>query len=183
MSCNKQITQREEISNNEIRNSTPEPSKLTNDEKASVMVTVIDTLLQSGLPNMNLTIACGIGGNIKKESSFNYTLIGDNGTSYGLCQWHDPDRWTKLKDYCKSIGISPNTPEGQTKFLIHELQDSKSSVYNTISSPDYRNDIDKVATYFCKYFEIPANRNTVCPKRAKLARTVLGQYKELKGQQ
>lgn len=182
-SCNKSLSVKDEMVNQELKKKTPEPSKLTNDEKTNVMMTVIDMLLKSGLPNMNLNIACGIAGNIQVESSgFNYTAIGDHGTSYGLCQWHN-NRWGNLYGYCEQIGVSPNTPEGQVKFLVYELNTDYAPVYETISSPEYANDIDKIATYFCKNFEIPANKDTVCPKRAQNARNVLKKYKEIKGQQ
>lgn len=180
MNCQKTITPKEQITNDVLRKNTPEPIKLSTEQKRSVMITVVDLLLKSGLDNMTLPIACGIAGNIDAESGFNYTSIGDNGSSYGLCQWHNK-RWNNLYSYCQQINISPNTPEGQTQFIINELKTSFSSVYRTISSQDYRNDIDKVTTYFCKNFEIPANADTICPKRVVKAENVLTQYKASKG--
>ena len=36
---------------------------------------------------MNDAAACGVVANIERESSFRPDLYGDNGTSYGICQW------------------------------------------------------------------------------------------------
>lgn len=159
----------------------PTVSKLNGQEKQSVMVQVVDILMNSGLPNMNINIACGIAGNIKSESEFNYTAIGDSGSSYGLCQWHNT-RMEKLYNYCKSIDKSPNTVEGQMQYLIYELKNSYKSVYNTISSTPYLNDIGKIAEYFCRHFEVPKNQNVICPARIALAKQVFNDYKRLKGQ-
>jgi hypothetical protein len=160
----------------------PSPQNLTANERNNIMVQVVDTLLSSGLGNMNETVAFGIAGNIKAESQFNYTSINtDDGLAYGLCQWHNV-RIEKLYDYCETIGKSPNTIDGQLQFLIHELRDVKpyKNAYNTISSEDYRNDIDKIAHYFCMHFEIPGEQ--YCRNRAENARQVATDYKRLKGQ-
>ena len=161
-------------------NNMPTPSKLTNTDKISVMVTVVDTLLKSGLPNMNLTIALGIAGNIDAESGFNYTILGDKGSSYGLCQWH-AKRMSNLIRYCKGNGLDYMSPEGQVKFLIHELNNGYKHVYDFISRENIRNDLDKVTIIFCEMFEIPANKETVCPKRVNNARKVSNEYKKAKG--
>lgn len=41
--------------------------------------------------NMGLTsaAACGVIANIQYESGFSPTKLGDHGTSYGICQWHN----------------------------------------------------------------------------------------------
>ena len=160
----------------------PEASKMTTTQKQDVMVEVIDTLLDSGLPNMNITIACGIAGNIDVESGFNYTAVGDHGTSYGLCQWHET-RLENLYNYCKQNNLSYTSVNGQVKFLINELQTSYKNTYNTISSPEVRDDISKVASNFCMTFERPKNSGTVCPKRAENAKRVYEQYSKIKAQQ
>ena len=160
----------------------PKVQNLTTNERNYIMMQVVDTLLNSGLSNMNETIAFGIAGNIKVESQFNYTAINTKkGVAYGLCQWHDV-RIEKLYDYCKTISASPNSIEGQLQYLIHELRDVKTynNVYNVISSQDYRGDIDKIAHYFCMHFEIPGEQ--YCSNRAQNARQVAEDYNHLKGQ-
>ena len=38
---------------------------------------------------LSTAAACGVLANIEHESSFQPTIYGDKGTSYGLCQWHN----------------------------------------------------------------------------------------------
>jgi len=160
----------------------PKVQNLTTNERNNIMIQVVDTLLNSGLSNMNETIAFGIAGNIKVESQFNYTAINTKrGVAYGLCQWHDV-RIEKLYDYCKTVNMSPNSIDGQLQFLIHELRDVKqyNNAYKVISSQEYRDDIDKIARYFCMNVEIPGEQ--YCRNRAENARQVSEDYKHLKGQ-
>ena len=159
----------------------PETKTLSKEERDSVMAMVVDTLMASGLPNMNIYIACGIAGNIKAESTFNYTAVNKNGCAYGLCQWYNT-RLTKLYNWCKENGCSYTSPEGQLKYLIHELKDVSvyKNVYATISSPEYCNDIDKIAYYFCMHFEVPGEK--YCKSRPSMARQVFEDYKRLKTQ-
>ena len=55
-------------------------------------------LISKGYTKAN---ASGIAGNIFVESSFNPTAVGDNGTSFGLAQWHK-SRWDRLNEFCKN---------------------------------------------------------------------------------
>lgn len=159
----------------------PQALKLTNEQRDSVMMEVIKTLMTSGIPNMNIYMACGIAGNIKAESEFNYTLLGDDGTSYGLCQWHF-NRLENLYNYCKQIGEGFDTPRGQIKFLVYELNSTEKKALNEIIKPGVYNDIDKVAEKFCQEFERPSEDDVKCPKRAKLAREVYEKFNKLKSQ-
>lgn len=72
--------------------------------------------------------AAGILGNLKQESSFNPTIVGDNGTSYGLAQWHGP-RWDDLKNFAAANNTDAADPNTQLQFLHHELQMNYPSVY------------------------------------------------------
>ena len=160
----------------------PPHINFSNSERDDIMTQIVDLLLKSGLPNMNKNIACGIAGNIKSESSFNYTAIGDSGSSYGLCQWHDPNRMTKLFEFCEKNGYPKDSVEGQVKFLIEELKTTMKSAYNSVSEGSVRNDVSKVAEEFCLNFEKPAHKETECPKRATNAIYVLRKYNQLKNQ-
>ena len=76
--------------------------------------------------------AMGIVGNLMHESGDptlnNISNKGDNGSSFGMAQWHDPKkgqgRWTNLKNYAKSIGKSENNFEVQLQFVLKELKDN-----------------------------------------------------------
>ena len=102
----------------------------------------------------------GVMANINAESSFNPNSLGDNGTSYGLCQWH-LERWDRLKAMYPS---SWQTAEGQLNYLLYELETGYLSLYNTIL--EGTSSASKITTDYCLYFEVPANRYTVCPGRA-----------------
>lgn len=73
--------------------------------------------------NFTKAQAAGIVGNLQKESGLNTTAVGDNGTSYGLAQWHN-ERKTALIQFAKQQGLDPNSVHGQMEYLMHELRTS-----------------------------------------------------------
>lgn len=102
--------------------------------------------------------ACGILANIQYESSFDPHCLGDNGTSYGICQWH-AERYTDLRNWCGNHGYDYKTLEGQLHYLEHDLKDLHSSIYNHIKSVENSPDGAYDAGYhWCVYFEIPADK-------------------------
>ena len=116
---------------------------------------VCKTLLNSGFSE-NATI--GLMVNIQAESNFNPNNVGDSGTSYGLCQWHN-GRWNSLKS------IRPNdwqTIEGQLNFLVHELEgyaELNSYLKNATTESAF------LAEEFCLKYERPLNMNVTCKNR------------------
>ena len=66
--------------------------------------------------NYSSAAACGVLANIKAESDFNPHCYGDNGTSYGICQWHN-SRFTALKNWCSQNGYDYTTLNGQLSYL------------------------------------------------------------------
>lgn len=101
--------------------------------------------------------------NINAESGFRSDAIGDGGTSYGLCQWHDT-RWANLKN---SYPNTWQTVGGQINFLTYELENGYSSLYNGLKNG---NDTAYNLTYqFCYNFERPADKENTCAKRANSA--------------
>ena len=76
--------------------------------------------LSVGIP-VNTAIAfCG---NIAQESSFDPTIKGDGGVSYGLCQWQG-NRLSNLEAWCTANGFDHASVEAQCKFILHELPTS-----------------------------------------------------------
>lgn len=121
--------------------------------------------------NMELSTASAIGilTNIQKESSFNPNATGDNGTSYGICQWHD-SRWQDLKDYCTTNGYDWTTLTGQLYYLEYELETSYPNTYRMIREVENTSQgAYDAAYYFCRYYEIPANAEENAKKRGQLA--------------
>ncbi len=105
---------------------------------------------------LNTAAACGILANIQKESGFNPHALGDSGTSYGICQWHN-SRWDRLKAYCTSNNLDSTTIEGQLRYLEYELKNFYSSVWNRLKS--VKNTAEgayDAAAYWCAVFEVPA---------------------------
>ena len=109
--------------------------------------------------NFNNNAVAAIMTNIQAESSFNPTIYGDKGTSYGLCQWHN-GRFDALKNYCSN---DYTTIKCQLEYLLYELQQSYKPVYNMLLT---NNSAYDMADYYCKYFEVPQDREINCPKRA-----------------
>ena len=52
---------------------------------------------------LNRAAVCGILANMEYEADFSPTAWGDDGTSYGLCQWHE-SRCRSLFSFCQETG-------------------------------------------------------------------------------
>lgn len=113
----------------------------------------------------------GILANIEYESGFKTTLYGDGGTSYGLCQWHN-NRFTRLKNYCSSNGLDYKSLDGQLSYLVHELKNNYSSIYNSIKNvPNTKEGAYKAAEIWTRKFEVPANPDSQSRKRGSAAQS------------
>ena len=114
---------------------------------------------------------CGILANIQHESGFDTTALGDNGTSYGICQWHN-SRWDNLKSYCSENGLDPDSIEGQAQFLVYELQNSYPGVYETLQNVPNTADGAYEASYkWTVDFEVPDDRYNRGDQRGNTAKT------------
>ena len=60
---------------------------------------------------LNPAAVCGILANIEYESDFSPTVWGDDGTSYGLCQWHE-SRCRSLFLFCQENGYCTRNADG-----------------------------------------------------------------------
>ena len=121
--------------------------------------------------------ACGVLANIKAESDFNPHCYGDNGTSYGICQWHN-SRFTALKNWCSQNGYDYTTLNGQLYYLKKELSaNTDTYLYNgkTINNKmlTYTASADNAYNagyYWCCYYEVPANKESVAKARGNVAK-------------
>jgi hypothetical protein len=109
--------------------------------------------------------ASGIAGNIFVESSYNPLAVGDNGTSFGLAQWHK-SRWDSLNKWSKNNNKNPNTFQAQLDYLNWELKNTEKKAYKKLieAKTPYQS-----AYNFAKYFERPAVIN---PNRMKEAEKI-----------
>ena len=119
---------------------------------------------------LNHAAACGVLANIQHESNFNTFAVGDGGTSYGICQWHN-SRFSALMAHCQSKGLDYNTLEGQLSYLEHELSTGYKSVLNVLKNvPNSEQGAYDAAYAWCMHFEIPADTVNRSIQRGNLAR-------------
>ena len=112
---------------------------------------------------------CGILANIQHESNFNPNALGDNGTSYGICQWHN-SRWDSLKSYCGSNGLDSTTIEGQMAYLMYELKEKYPSIYESMKNvPNTEQGAYDAAYIWTVKFERPAGMEASGQKRGNTA--------------
>lgn len=125
---------------------------------------------------MNDASACGIVANIEKESSFRPDLYGDEGTSYGICQWHN-DRFDALKKFCADEGYDYKSITGQLFYLKYELEKSYPNTLKDIKGVENTEEGAYYAAYsFCYNFEKPANREVKAEQRGELAKEYWKKY-------
>ena len=121
----------------------------------------------------------GVMGNIQAECNFRITAVGDNGTSFGLIQWH-AGRWTNLKNYCTQNNLDPNSLQGQLEFLWHESLDPNSSYGQKLASNGFYNasNASDAAVVFHNVVEKSAStQDVVRSKRGGFASTWYDKYK------
>lgn len=109
--------------------------------------------------------ASGIAGNIYVESGYKTGALGDGGTSYGLCQWHN-SRWERLVEFCEEKGLDSSSVEGQLIYLDWELKTREKKARKELMKTTTPYDS---AYAFAKYFERPSKIN---PKRMRKAEEV-----------
>jgi hypothetical protein len=121
--------------------------------------------------NLSDAAACGVLANIEHESSFQPTIIGDKGTSYGLCQWHN-ERFSALRGYCTALGLDYRTVEGQMAYLKYELGNKYTNLLLSLQSIDNTPDgAYRAAWLWCIQFERPSNMQVKAAQRGELARS------------
>ncbi len=118
--------------------------------------------------------AAGVLANVSRESNFNPRALGDNGTSFGICQWHAA-RYEALKRFCEREGYDYRSLDGQLNFLQEELS-STAYYQNNVLDPILSVKNNKKGAYnagyiWCYYFEIPANREEKAVERGNLAKS------------
>ena len=116
---------------------------------------IYNMLAKKGFNNAAI---CAILANMEHESGFDTTAVGDGGTSYGLCQWHN-GRWDNLNNYCSEHNLDSSTVEGQVEYLCYELENSYGDVYDTLKNvPNTKQGAYDAAYKWTVDFEIPDDR-------------------------
>lgn len=140
-------------------------NKYNTDKLSSGPKNVINYLVDKGLKT---SAAVGVAANIYYESGFNTASVGDNGTSFGICQWH-LGRGAKMKEFVGSNWKTNLT--GQLDFLWSELNNSYES---TVLVPlqnvsNNKSGAKSAADVFVRKFEVPANVDSQSEKRQSKA--------------
>lgn len=118
---------------------------------------------------LNAAAACGVLANIEAESNFSTTALGDSGTSFGICQWHN-GRFDRLKQFCLTYDLDYTSLDGQLEYLRYELQTGYSHVLNTLRRlPNSEDGAYQAGYIWCYYFEIPASREESSARRGRNA--------------
>lgn len=118
---------------------------------------------------LNSAAACGILANIEAESSFNLSTVGDKGTSFGLCQWHNT-RYDDLKSFCLMRGYDYRSLEGQMNFMAYELKTTYQGVYAALRNvPNTADGAYTAAYHWCYYYERPADLEGASVRRGRNA--------------
>ena len=118
--------------------------------------------------------AVGIISNLWTESRWNPNALGDGGTSYGLCQWHN-ERWDNLRSFCDTNGYDWESVEGQLRFLKYEIESDASFSAMLSNMRTYPNDPDgayQAAYDFCIIFERPSDAEQKADQRGDNASDV-----------
>lgn len=109
--------------------------------------------------NMPASSACGVIANIEHESNFNPNALGDGGTSYGICQWHNPSRWDQLIAFCNENGYDWDSMDGQLYYLEYEITqggEAGTGIYGVLmGQPDTGQGAYQAGYEWCVRFERP----------------------------
>ena len=139
--------------------------EFTQGENADAMK-IMAVLINKGL---SVAGAAGIVGNMMVESNFKTSVLGDNGTSIGLCQWHF-ERKDKLFSWAKENGYDPLSTNGQLEYLWWELGTSFSKLKSDLKIIQ---DPQAAAYQFAKEFERPKN---ISANRSVYAQQYFNEY-------
>jgi hypothetical protein len=113
--------------------------------------------------------AAGIAANLKQESNFNPSAVGDGGKAYGVAQWH-PDRQANFK---KAFGkdIRGSTLEEQYAFIQWELNNTEKAAGNRLRGATSASHAGGI---FSRYYERPANIAGEAARRGDMAASMYG---------
>jgi hypothetical protein len=111
--------------NNKLENTGQTKNLKYNQEQADK---VYDGLRDRGYTHEQ---AVGVMGHWYNESKFNTNITGDNGTSYGIAQWHN-ERWDGLNNYASQTGRSPSDLNTQLDYFDKEMRSNESAAGNLL---------------------------------------------------
>ncbi len=128
----------------------------------------------------NHAAICGILSNIKHESGYRTDALGDGGTSYGICQWHN-ERWQRLDNYCLSNNLDPKSLDGQLAYLSYEFSQYPNLVNTFKSVPNTADGAYQAAYAMTVQFERPANSDAAGQTRGYAAQKLMEEMNAIAG--
>lgn len=124
-------------------------------------------------------IASAMAGNIMQESSGNAGLVGDNGKSIGLYQFHDGvGRRPVFDKWATDNKRDPKTYDAQHDFAIYDLKTNHPQVYKGMEDAP---DPESAAEVFATGYERPKAESANMDRRRSEARRVFDVYSNRAG--
>lgn len=136
--------------------------------------TIAETIFNFCIEVLQLTTAaaCGVLANIQEESGFQIGVLGDAGTSYGICQWH-ASRYTSLLSWCSGNGRDYSSLDGQLWYMKHELETTHKTTLDALRAvPDTADGAYEAGRQWCLLFEVPKNKEEKAEQRGNIAQSV-----------
>jgi murein DD-endopeptidase MepM/ murein hydrolase activator NlpD len=135
----------------------------------SIPRTIVQYFKDKGLVT---SAAIGIIANIEAESSFRTSCVGDGGTSFGICQWHNA-RGTSMKNY---VGANwANNLSGQLDYLWYDMTTNYSSMVEFFKTvPNTLAGAQDSAEKFVRVFERPLDLSGAVTRRRAAAEKFWG---------
>jgi tape measure domain-containing protein len=109
--------------------------------------------------------AVGIAANLKQESEFLPSAVGDSGHAYGMAQWHE-DRQANFSR-AMGKGIQGSSVDDQLKFVTYEL--TKGSEKGAGKKLQNASSAAEAAAIISRYYERPAATAEEMTRRAGIA--------------
>ena len=119
----------------------------------------------------NHAAACGVLANIENESRFDPAAVGDYGTSYGLCQWHNK-RYDRLVQWSAEQGLDYAELETQLQYMKLELDTNFAYVYKRMVNniANTRRGAYSAGNYWCINYQRPKDKVKRGDARGEVAR-------------
>ena len=96
----------------------------------------------------NIAQAAALVGNMIQESSLDPAKLTSGENAHGLVQWR-LDRWPNLQKFAAARGTSPDDPNTQLDFMMHEMRGSEASkVRNFLVTDDVQSANAALHDYF-----------------------------------
>ena len=142
---------------------------LTDEERAQNRDRIFEYLTQE--LGYNTAAACGVLSNIYYESRFDPTALGDYGTSYGICQWHNK-RFDRLLSWCEENELDASDLESQLLYMTYELSNNYSYVNERMTKmiSNSSSGAFSAGNYWCVQYERPVDKEVKGVIRGDAAR-------------